>query len=323
MCDEKIDILLNYQNISNKLRKKRILKKPNVTEAGQQFENLGKICEREELEQYAGLCYQAAAKCQNSLGNHLEEGFLLLKSSKQFMTGYSKLLRNQLVLDETYKNYSYANYKECLTRIQQNKEYSNLVTDMVTSGIILEMASNLKDKFGATEESCEEHERALKFFSNSPAERINCLQKLVVLHIESENYTEALKLIDEIVTQGELLPDTGLKNEAMRNAEITKIFLLLILQPTPQQISVTAAAALEKYAWVETASSGEVKELQTMLNDQGLSMLDENLFLKLQSLVMACQYSDVEVLTCVESDLIPDLTVEQKILLNTLIKQYK
>lgn len=160
------------------------------------------------------MCYQAAAKCQNSLGNHLEEGFLLLKSSKQFMTGYSKLLRNHLVLDETYKNYSYANYKECLTRllfsknffhnaldkciaaetfyffrIQQNKEYSNLVTDMVTSGIILEMASNLKDKFGAIEESCEEHERALKFFSNSPAERINCLQKLVVLHIESGEST--------------------------------------------------------------------------------------------------------------------------------------
>lgn len=119
------------------------------------------------------------------------------------------------------------------------------------------------------------------------------------------------------------MPAGGLKNDTLRNAEITRTFLLLILQPTPQQISPAAASALEKYAWVETSYSSEVKDLATTLNNEGLSMLSENLFLKLQSLVMACQYCDEEILTCLESDLIPYLSVEQRMLLKVLIDQYK
>ena len=108
----------------------------------------------------------------------------------------------------------------------------------------------------------------------------------------------------------------------MCEAEITRIFLLLILQPTPQQISPAAASALEKYAWLETSSTNEIIDLQTTLKNYNLTMISEDLFLNLQSLVMACQYGEEEVVKGIEIDLTPYLNFEQKMLLSILVKRY-
>lgn len=79
-------------------------------------ENLGVTCEREELPQYAGLSYQAAAKCQNSLGNFSEEGFLLHKSSRQFLACHNKLINHKMVSTDEHLNHSITCYHECLER---------------------------------------------------------------------------------------------------------------------------------------------------------------------------------------------------------------
>lgn len=97
--------------------------------------------------------------------------------------------------------------------------------------------------------------------------------------------------------------------------------MLLILQPTPQQITPAAAQILEKYAWVEALGNNDVVHLHTTLTSIGLSMLSEKLFLCLQSLVMACQCGDTDSLVLLENDLVTLLTDEQKNLLRILVKQ--
>ncbi|EEB16616.1 conserved hypothetical protein [Pediculus humanus corporis] len=322
MYDEKVDILNQYQFISDKLRKKKILKKPNVAEASQQFENLGKFCEREDLPEYAGLNYESAAKCQNSLGNHSEEAFLYLKSSKQFMTSYLKQKNNQLVLNNSYLNHSLISYKNCLERLEQNNECSNLVNNMIMGGITLKMGHDLQEKIEAVEESCHEYKKAVQLFSNSPVEKIQCLNKLVSSKINSGDFSEALKLVEDIISIAQTIPANSFKENCLCEAEITRIFLLLILQPTPQQISPAAASALEKYAWLETSSTNEIIDLQTTLKNYNLTMISEDLFLNLQSLVMACQYGEEEVVKGIEIDLTPYLNFEQKMLLSILVKRY-
>lgn len=136
------------------------------------------------------------------------------------------------------------------------------------------------------------------------------------------NYENSVCVVTDIIKEAQFLPDSKLKNDILCDSQITIIFLLLILQPTPQQISSVAASILEKYAWVETSSSNDVKDLQTFLKKKELHMLSENLFLILQSLVMACQYCDIQSLVATESDLMPYLSNDQKTLLKVLIKQY-
>lgn len=88
-CEEGADILTKYQIISNKL-KKRFLRKPNVTEASDQFCGLAIECEQKELWQYAGLCYLAAARCHGTLKNTSSEINLLIKAGRQFLTAEKK-----------------------------------------------------------------------------------------------------------------------------------------------------------------------------------------------------------------------------------------
>lgn len=77
---------------------------------------MGITCEREELPQYAGLCYQAAAKNQNTLGNHSEEAHLLLKSSRQFMASHLKLESRKIVATGELLHHALTCYQECSDR---------------------------------------------------------------------------------------------------------------------------------------------------------------------------------------------------------------
>lgn len=43
-------------------------------------------CEREELPQYAGLCWVAAARCESSLGNAPGEAWDVVRAGRQFLT---------------------------------------------------------------------------------------------------------------------------------------------------------------------------------------------------------------------------------------------
>ena len=42
-------------------------------------------CERDEVPQYAGLCWTAAARCENSLGNVSGEAWNLLRAGRQYL----------------------------------------------------------------------------------------------------------------------------------------------------------------------------------------------------------------------------------------------
>lgn len=76
-------------------------------------ENLAVICE-EDLPQYAGLCYQAAANCQVSLGNTLEQAYLLIKAFRQYMSNYLRYVTQRLVYTDENYHEALVCYKECI-----------------------------------------------------------------------------------------------------------------------------------------------------------------------------------------------------------------
>ena len=65
MVDTQQGFLPEYRNILNK-SKKRFLRKPNVSEASEQFQQLGKRLEDNQEPQYAAYCHLAQGKCQVS-----------------------------------------------------------------------------------------------------------------------------------------------------------------------------------------------------------------------------------------------------------------
>lgn len=79
--DRELDVFTNYRNITNKI-KKRFLKKPNYTEASEQFGTLTRVLKQQECPQYAGFCCLAKARCESILGNSAAEVESLLEAAR-------------------------------------------------------------------------------------------------------------------------------------------------------------------------------------------------------------------------------------------------
>lgn len=89
------------------------------------------------------------------------------------------------------------------------------------------------------------------------------------------------------------------------------MLLLLLLQPPPAKLLPEHAQTLEKYSWEAFDSHGQ---------DSG-GHLPEELFLLLQSLVMATHEKDTEAVKALQVELWPLLTAEQNHLLHLLLQE--
>ena len=79
--DRELDVFGNYRTINNKI-KKRFLKKPNFSEASEQFGTLTRVLKHQECPQYAGFCCLAKARCENTLANSVAEAEALLDAAR-------------------------------------------------------------------------------------------------------------------------------------------------------------------------------------------------------------------------------------------------
>jgi hypothetical protein len=75
----------HYKIISGKLKKRFLLRKPNLHEASDQFLSLSR--DLREFKAYSGYCLIAVARCQHSLNNTNNELHSLLESARLFRDG--------------------------------------------------------------------------------------------------------------------------------------------------------------------------------------------------------------------------------------------
>nr|XP_020831318.1 factor VIII intron 22 protein-like isoform X2 [Phascolarctos cinereus] len=78
------DFLARYRLVSNKLRK-RFLRKPNVSEAGEQFGQLGKELRAQDCLPYAAWCQLAVARCHQTLFHGPGEALALTEAARLFL----------------------------------------------------------------------------------------------------------------------------------------------------------------------------------------------------------------------------------------------
>ncbi|KAJ9589462.1 hypothetical protein L9F63_017323 [Diploptera punctata] len=312
------DFLGQYRAISNKL-KKRFLRKPNVTEASEQFGRLALQCERDEVPQYAGMCWTAAARCENSLGNVSGEAWNLLRAGRQYLK--AEISAYNLGCPSPggeHVQAAVSSYAQAESRWQQQHVQdqplpgNHLSQSPLSAGLALELGQALRVDLDRVAEASTQFRHAADLQRNCPLERLNSLGLLATCKIELGDYDGALNVFNEMVLIMERCgdPPIGVYLRVLNRCEITRVLLLLILQPTPQRLALAPdlARVLEKYAWAE---DGKVP----------VCYLTEDQFLLLQSLVMACQSQDIESLCSLEADLWCHLTSEQKDLLRTLVKQ--
>ncbi|CAG9817589.1 unnamed protein product [Phaedon cochleariae] len=298
-----IDILDQYMNISNKL-KKRFLKKPNVTEACESFTSLAKQCETQELPQYAGLCWIAAARCEGSLLNNTGETSCLVQSARQLFKAEERdISMGCKNVPGEYFQAGLSCYAHAASRYPENCS--------MPISLDLEIVDFLK-RIGRPQYIQDYLDDSIKLSRDRVGTKIHCLELLASHFINSGDFVAAFNTFLEISNLVEELPCSGHKAEILLKCELNSVFLLLILRPSPQKLSPNLAKILEKYTWGDK-------------NDNSLKAcrMKEDTFLLLQSLVTICQSLDTSSLVDLETDFWKILSKEEKELLRILVKTYQ
>ena len=305
--DSEYDVLAKYRHISNKL-KKRFLKKPNVSEGSEQFSSLSKTLRQQESSQYAGFCCLAQARCEHSLGNGAGEAQALTEAARAFLESEHNSREIHSPSFQEHLSAAINCYSHAIRVHIENKQAA------LAAALCVELGTSLR-KLNKQNEALIHFQRAAELQFQSPMDVLQSLSLVGSCKIEINDFDGALTTFTEI---GYLAEERGVGStgkpigafaDIWTRCEITQVLLLMLLQPTPQRIRPEHAKILEKYTWEFTG-----EEMP------GACVPDE-LFLLLQSVVMACQSHDVSTLKALQTELWSSLSVEQNQLLHLLIQE--
>lgn len=352
--DANYDYNAAFKSISLKL-KKRFLRKPNVLDAIDEYTSLSKQLEIEECHSLAGYCMQQVAKSYHSVGNTISESQALHTAAKQYLSNEiaSSVETGTVTFSEDLLS-TISLYEECIRlHCDQNER-------LMAAKYSYELADILAQKFDKHFEAIPYYEKAIGLFSttqntstglieaNITLQAILVQLKLATLKAFTCDYSGALNLYADIqlsilnkcVRQPQMVKNTssltlikqdqsfakvnnsnsnqtydkpiGLYSKLLVESDITKLLLLLYLKPT--KMKPEQSSTLEAYSWIPSSSSTNIIHLPVIC-------MDKDLFILLQSFVMACQSNDSKLLHTLQTELWPHLNDVQNFILDMITNQ--
>lgn len=307
MESSRTDLLGQYKAISNKL-KKRFLRKPNVAEASEQFSLLTKELQRQECPHYAAFCCLAVARCEHTLGNNVDEAQALIQSARLFLQAERQNHDLQCPSFGEHLNAAVSCYQHAIKSFLENKQTS------LASALCLELGEAL-EWLGKTTDAATHFQKAAELQSQCSLNYTIALNKVASCKLETGDYDGALTILTEVmrVAKDKMFhlnsPVLGVFGSTMANTEVTVLLLLLYVKPPPQRLSADHSQLLKKY-----------EDCNYDLDSQE-AYLSEDMFLLLQSLVLACNSKDVQVLKALQKDLWPQISAQQNTLLHGIVSR--
>ncbi|CAN8002764.1 unnamed protein product [Ixodes hexagonus] len=306
METSKHDFMVQYKNISLKL-KKRFLRKPNLAEVSDQYSALGKQLQHQGCPHYAGMCSLAAAKCEQSTGNAAAEAQALAQGARQFFAaeaGSHALLCPSL--DEHL-----AAAIHCYSRAVDL--YVELPEPALAAALCVEAGQGLRS-VGRSALAISFLQRAAQLQSRCALGYVDALQELASCQVETGDYSGALLSLTEVHTIAQEKSmfngrPMGIFASMLASSEVSRLLLLLLLQPSTQRMPAEHARLLDRYLY----------DSPQELSPSKPSYLSEDVFLLLRSLVMAFESKDREAVKSLQSHLWPQLTSEQNDLLHEAV----
>ncbi|XP_054569562.1 40-kDa huntingtin-associated protein [Eptesicus fuscus] len=354
------DFLARYRQVSNKL-KKRFLRKPNVAEAGEQFAQLGRELRAQECLPYAAWCQLAVARCHQALFHGPGEALALTEAARLFLqqeldarqrlacpAAYGEPLQAaasalgaavRLHLELGQPAAAAALCLELAAALRDLGQpaaaagHFQRAAQLQLSQLPLAALQALGDA-ASCQLLARDYNGALAIFTR--------MQRLAQEHgshpvqppppplppqPQSQVQSQPLGLqhgpgAAPAPTAALPPPNAGSAaapspavlgafSDILVRCEVSRVLLLLLLQPPPAKLLPEHAHTLEKYSWEAFDSQGQ----------ESSGQLPEDLFLLLQSLVMATHEKDTEAVKALQVELWPLLSAEQNHLLHLVLQE--
>nr|XP_044620120.1 LOW QUALITY PROTEIN: 40-kDa huntingtin-associated protein [Equus asinus] len=344
------DFLARYRQVSNKL-KKRFLRKPNVAEAGEQFAQLGRELRAQECLPYAAWCQLAVARCQQALFHGPGEALALTEAARLFLR-QERDARQRLVCPAAYGEPLQAAGSALGAAVRLHLE---LGQPAAAAALCLELAAALRDLGQPAAAAAGHFQRAAQLqLPQLPLAALQALGDAASCQLLARDYSGALAVFTRmqrlarehgsptrcspppppppaapqpgpgaappLLPAALLLPNAGSAaapaalgafSDVLVRCEVSRVLLLLLLQPPPAKLLPEHAHTLEKYCWEAFDSHGQ----------ESSGQLPEELFLLLQSLVMATHEKDTEAVKSLQVEMWPLLSAEQNHLLHLVLQE--
>ncbi|XP_045673334.1 40-kDa huntingtin-associated protein-like [Phyllostomus hastatus] len=351
------DFLARYRQVSNKL-KKRFLRKPNVAEAGEQFGQLGRELRAQECLPYAAWCQLAVARCHQALFHGPGEALALTEAARLFLR-QERDARQRLVCPAAYGEPLQAAASALGAAVRLHLELGQpaaaaalclelaaALRDLgqpAAAAVHFQRAAHLQlpqlplaalHALGDAA-SCQllarDYNGALALFTrlqrlaqehgSHPVQPLPPVPPQPQPQVQSQPLGLQQGLGASPALQAALLPPNagsaaapspavlGAFSDILVRCEVSRVLLLLLLQPPPAKLLPEHAHTLEKYSWEAFDSHGQETSGQ----------LPEELFLLLQSLVMATHEKDTEAIKSLQVEMWPLLSAEQNHLLHLVL----
>ena len=286
---------------------RRFLRRPNVSEACEQFTQPAKRLRSDEEPEYEALCQLAVARCQQSGGQPLAEAEATAEAARSFLKAERAFtdvgchtLEEQLVAAVHCYAHAVRIFDECGHRSR-------------AGALCVELADALCDA-GRVGQAIAFYERAADLRAGTVLEALHAKERAAACHIDTGDYHSGLIALTEVASVVESnggRPLASVFADIMARAEIQRVLLLLLIEPTPQNISPSLTSVLDKYSWSSTVDESVAEETSQFLT--------EETFILLQSIVMAVEVKDHEALLQLEEELAPQLETRPKTLLRRIV----
>ena len=364
--DPTYDYKGKFKSISAKL-KKRLLRKPNINEAIEEYTLLSKKLEEEECYGLAAVCLQNVSKVYHSVNNSISESGALQSAAQQYLNAeISTTIETGII---TFN-------EDLLSAISVYDEAIKLHCDknerQLAAKLCLEIGDILGTKFERYFEAVPYYQRAVSLFtyitSNNdpllmhvPIQSILVQLKLASIHIHTCDYSNALSLYTDVcnaiinrinnttskitkTTSKQLLSDNSSLNkfkdydtisihsitsntsytnsmlqgktrlngylaQLLNEADVSKLLLLLYLKPN--KLKQEHSNTLEVYSSFQTINTDSHPYIP-------ITCMNRDLFILLQSFVMACQSEDYQVLIELQTELYKYLNNLQNFIVNLI-----
>ncbi|XP_064419360.1 40-kDa huntingtin-associated protein isoform X2 [Latimeria chalumnae] len=250
------------------------------------------------------------ARCEQTLFNAPGEAMALTEAARLFLQAEKETHRLRCPGFEEHLQAAINCYSFAI------KVYIELSQPIMAASLCLEVGNALKE-MNKPGEAVVYFQRASELQTQVPIECLLSLGYVASCKILTRDYDGALAIFTEmqllaqekgLQTPGSCTP-VGAFLDVIAKCEISRVLLLLLLQPPPQKLLPEHAQTLEKYDWESFDSHSQV------------NYLSENVFLLLQSVVMANQEKDVESMKILQVELWPLLTQEQNHLLHLVLQE--
>ncbi|XP_035208724.1 40-kDa huntingtin-associated protein-like isoform X2 [Stegodyphus dumicola] len=245
--------------------------------------------------------------CERSDGNAIFESQNLLHAARLFLE--AEQLNHEL-LCPSYSEHLQAAlsaYGDCV------KVYLDSQQHALAAALLLEVGQSLK-QLGRISQAISYFIRAAELHRSCALDYLNDLKEISDCRIRLGDYDGALTVLTEmqVIAEKRGVKENGERIGAftsiLNNVEISRILLLLLLKPPEFKLRPEHAKLLEQYSDIDR---------------DPVDYIEDDLYLLLQSLMIAVKERDESALLHLERDLWPRLTPLQNDILSKILAQYR